>query len=131
MACIVPAQYITRILNQRMLEPAAGAEKGDAILTRVTRRNKRRLGVFIRACRYQPDGIVPDEVFGAGQLRRGEPVIISGEIQNRSGVVNRQRDRLVRNNIGIVITNQRNAQRRFNRGEFHQRFLMPEDFQIT
>ena len=46
MACIVPAQYITRILNQRMLEPAAGAEKGDAILTRVTRRNKRRLGVL-------------------------------------------------------------------------------------
>ncbi len=38
---------------------------------------------------------------------------------------------LARNHIGIVIANQRNAQRRLTGRLFHERFLMPEYYQIT
>ena len=58
-------------------------------------------------------------------------VVIGGEVKNGRGIVNGQRDRLVCNNIRIVIANQRNAERRFNREVFHERFLMPEYYQIT
>ncbi|VFS25242.1 Uncharacterised protein [Enterobacter cancerogenus] len=119
MARIIPAQHVTRVFNQRMLEPAAGAQEGNAVFTRIARGNKGRLRVFIRACRHQPDGIVANQIFGTGQLGRRNPVVVRRELQNSGSVVNSQRDGLVRNNLGIVIADQRNAQRRFNRKMFH------------
>jgi hypothetical protein len=82
MCRIGPAQHITGILNQRMLESAAGAQERYAVFTRVARGDKGGLGVFIGAGRNQPDGIVAHQIFRAGQLRGGKPVVIGGEVKD-------------------------------------------------
>jgi hypothetical protein len=96
MGSIVPAQHVARILNQRMLEAAAGAEERDAVLAGITGGNKRRIHIFIRTCRNQPEGIVANKIFRTAELGGRNPVIIRCNIEYGCGIIDGQRDRLVR-----------------------------------
>ena len=116
---ILPAHNVARVFNNRVLEAAAGAKERNTVFPGVANGDKGAFGIFIGAGGNHPDSIVIGEVISGFYLTGGQPVIAQRQFQYGSGIINRQRNRFMGNDVGVVITDQSNTQ-----GGVHSRILM-------
>ena len=88
---------------------AAGAEERNAVFPGIADRGKRAFRVTIRAAGNDPDGIVLRQRLAGGDRRGGEPVIFHRLLQHGGGIVYRQGNGLMGNNIGVIIADEGEA----------------------
>ncbi len=106
MTGILPAQYVARILDQRILESTAGAKKRLSGFTHPAECVKHAGIISIGATGHHPDGVAELQ-FWLIQSVSGDPLRFSGDIQPAGSTFNSKGNSLMGNRIGAVVTNQR------------------------
>ncbi len=103
-------QHVAGELDERMLEPAAGAEERDRGLTRPADRAQRAVHARVGTARRAPDAVeVRQSLDGRLERRRGNPLVRDLPAERPAGVLEGLRNGQVGVDAGVAVADHGDA----------------------